>query len=54
VPIGVGLSYFNGVYNAEPQLILAAALLALVLPMLIFLAAQRVFVQGIVVSGVDK
>ncbi|MEU6860517.1 carbohydrate ABC transporter permease [Glycomyces sp. NPDC046736] len=54
VPIGVGLSYFSGVYNSEPHLILAAALLALVLPVAIFLAAQRVFVRGIVVTGVDK
>jgi multiple sugar transport system permease protein len=54
VPIGVGLSYFSGVYSAEPHLILAAALMALALPVAIFLAAQRVFVQGIVVSGVDK
>ncbi|GAB3228875.1 carbohydrate ABC transporter permease [Glycomyces halotolerans] len=54
VPIGVGLSYFSGVYSTEPHLILAAALLALVLPVAIFLAAQRVFVQGIVVTGVDK
>lgn len=54
VPIGVGLSYFSGVYGSEPHLILAAALLALVLPVAIFLAAQRVFVQGIVLTGVDK
>ncbi|MQM24035.1 ABC transporter permease subunit [Glycomyces sp. NEAU-7082] len=54
VPIGVGLSYFSGVYNSEPHLILAASLLALALPVAIFLAAQRVFVQGIVVTGVDK
>lgn len=54
VPIGVGLSYFSGVYNTEPHLILAAALLALALPVAIFLAAQRVFVRGIVVTGVDK
>ncbi|MFB9662629.1 carbohydrate ABC transporter permease [Glycomyces mayteni] len=54
VPIGVGLSYFSGVYNSEPHLILAASLLALALPVAIFLAAQKVFVQGIVVTGVDK
>jgi multiple sugar transport system permease protein len=54
VPIGVGLSYFSGVYNSEPHLILAASILALALPVAIFLAAQRVFVRGIVVTGVDK
>lgn len=54
VPISVGLTYFNGVYSAQPQLVLAAAILALVLPLVIFFLAQRVFVQGIVITGVDK
>jgi multiple sugar transport system permease protein len=53
-PIGVGLSYFSGLYGTEPHLILAATLLVLALPLAIFFAAQRVFLQGIVVSGVDK
>jgi multiple sugar transport system permease protein len=53
-PIGVGLSYFSGLYSTEPQLILAATLLVLALPLTIFFVAQRVFIQGIVVSGVDK
>jgi multiple sugar transport system permease protein len=53
-PIGVGLSYFSGLYSTEPHLVMAATLLALALPLTIFFVAQRVFVQGIVVSGVDK
>jgi multiple sugar transport system permease protein len=53
-PIGVGLSYFSGLYSTEPHLILAATLLVLALPLAIFFLAQRVFIQGIVVSGVDK
>jgi multiple sugar transport system permease protein len=53
-PISVGLTEFNGLYNSETQLIMAAAIITMILPMLIFFFAQRVFIQGIVVTGVDK
>jgi multiple sugar transport system permease protein len=53
-PITVGLAEFNGLYNTEPQLILAAAIISMILPLTIFFLAQRVFIQGIVITGVDK
>jgi multiple sugar transport system permease protein len=53
-PITVGLMEFNGLYSAEPNLILAAAIISMVLPLAIFFLAQRVFIQGIVITGVDK
>jgi multiple sugar transport system permease protein len=53
-PISVGLATFNGIYGQRPQLIQAGALMAMVLPLLLFALAQRFFVQGIVVTGVDK
>lgn len=53
-PISVGMSYFTGQYTQLPQLIQATALMALALPVVIFLFAQRVFVQGVVVTGVEK
>jgi multiple sugar transport system permease protein len=53
-PITVGLTEFNGLYNSEPQLILAAAIISMLLPLTIFFLAQRVFIQGIVITGVDK
>lgn len=53
-PIAVGLNYFNGVYNSEPQLVLAASVMTMILPLTIFFIAQRVFIQGIVITGVDK
>lgn len=53
-PISVGLSFFNGLYSSEPQLILAAAVITMILPLGIFFMAQRVFIQGIVITGVDK
>jgi len=53
-PITVGLTEFNGIYSSEPNLILAAAIISMILPLAIFFAAQRVFIQGIVITGVDK
>lgn len=53
-PISVALSNFNGIYGQQPQLIQAGALMALILPLILFAVAQRFFVQGIVVTGVDK
>lgn len=52
-PIAVGLFRFNGLYSSEPQLIQAAAILTMILPLLIFFFAQRFFMQGIVLTG-DK
>jgi len=48
------MSYFTVMYNQQPHLIQATALMALALPVTVFLLAQRVFVQGVVVTGVDK
>jgi multiple sugar transport system permease protein len=53
-PISVALPTFNGLYNTEPQLIQAASLMAMLLPLILFVVAQRFFVQGIVITGVDK
>ena len=53
-PISVGMSYFTGQYSQLPHLIQATALMALALPVAVFMLAQRVFVQGVVVTGVDK
>ena len=53
-PISVALSTFNGIYGQQPQLIQAGALMALIAPLLLFIVAQRFFVQGIVITGVEK
>ena len=53
-PISIALSTFNGIYGQQPQLIQAGALMALLAPLLLFMLAQRFFVQGIVITGVDK
>lgn len=53
-PISIGLSAFNNMYTSETHLIQAASLLACAIPLLIFFFAQRFFMQGVVVTGVDK
>ncbi|MCL4868221.1 MAG: carbohydrate ABC transporter permease [Anaerolineae bacterium] len=53
-PITVGLTAFNNLYSQQTNLIQAASLISAVLPLLVFMAAQRVFLQGIVFTGVDK
>jgi multiple sugar transport system permease protein len=53
-PISVALSTFNGLYGQQPPLIQAASLMALIAPLILFMLAQRFFVQGIVVTGVEK
>ena len=54
VPISVGLNFFNGTYDTDPNLIMAASFIALIIPLVIFFFSQRVFLSGIVVSGADK
>jgi len=53
-PISVGLTQFANMYQMQPQLAMAAATMAIALPVVIFFLAQRVFMQGIVITGVEK
>lgn len=53
-PLAVGLRTFNTLYDNQPTLIQAGSLLALALPVFIFLFAQRAFLRGIDLSGVQK
>jgi len=55
--LSVGLKRFNATYDRVPNLIQTRALITLVLPVIIitfFFLAQRVFMQGIVFSRVEK
>jgi multiple sugar transport system permease protein len=54
LPISVALQYFNGIYGQRPQLIQAGSLMALIAPLILFVFAQRFFVRGIVITGVEK
>jgi multiple sugar transport system permease protein len=53
-PISVGIQVFNFRYGQQPHLIQATALMGLALPVIIFFFAQKVFMRGVVVTGVDK
>jgi multiple sugar transport system permease protein len=53
-PISVGLRTFNTLYDSRPNLIQSGAMLALIIPVMVFLFAQRVFLKGIDLSGVQK
>jgi len=45
---------FNFVYDQQPHLIQATALMGLVVPVVLFFLAQRVFMRGVIMTGVDK
>lgn len=53
-PISVGVQVFNFQYGPNPELIQATSLMAMVLPLLIFVFAQKIFMRGVVITGVEK
>jgi len=52
--ISIGLTQFNNAFNTQPGLLQAGAVMAVILPVIVFFLAQRVFMQGIVITGVEK
>ncbi len=50
-PIAVGLRVFQGQYGTDWELLMAAATLAVIPMVALYLVAQRWFVQGITLSG---
>jgi len=53
-PIAVGLQRFNGIHYTNPALVQAAVLMTIVIPVIIFFLTQRFFMQGVVITGVEK
>ena len=53
-PLAVGIQIFNALYSQRPTMIQASAVMALVIPVAIFFFAQRAFMRGVVVTGVEK
>ncbi|MBX3086134.1 MAG: carbohydrate ABC transporter permease [Anaerolineae bacterium] len=53
-PISVGIGSYFGTFNVYPGRAMATAVLAILLPALMFFLAQRQFMQGIVITGVEK
>lgn len=54
VPLSVGIGNFFGTFGRYPGQAMATAVIAILLPAIIFFLAQRQFVQGIVITGVEK
>ena len=53
-PIATGLAAFNSIYSEQIELVQAATLMTLIIPMIVFFFAQRAFMRGIVITGVEK
>jgi len=53
-PLSVGIQIFNFIYNQQQHLIQATALMGLIIPVVLFFLAQRVFMRGVIMTGVDK
>ncbi|HDQ74137.1 MAG TPA: carbohydrate ABC transporter permease [Chloroflexi bacterium] len=53
-PIAIGIQRFNAQFSARPHMVQSSALLGLLLPVILFFLAQRVFMRGIVFTGVEK
>jgi ABC-type glycerol-3-phosphate transport system permease component len=51
-PISLGISAFVSEHSNNYALMMAATTMALLPPLILFFAAQRVFIQGVVVTGV--
>ncbi len=53
-PIAIGIQRFNAQFSARPHLVQASAFWGMFLPLILFFLAQKVFMKGIVFTGVDK
>jgi multiple sugar transport system permease protein len=50
--IALGLQSFNAIYSKQGHLLMAASALMLIPPVLLFFFDQKLFIQGVVVSGI--
>jgi multiple sugar transport system permease protein len=50
--VAVGLQTFNALYSVNTHLIMAASVVMVIPPILLFFFAQKIFTQGVVISGV--
>jgi multiple sugar transport system permease protein len=53
-PITIGLTQFNRIFTQRIDLIQATSMMSLAIPVIIFFFAQRFFMQGVVITGVEK
>jgi multiple sugar transport system permease protein len=50
----IAIQQYNALYVTQPSLIQAAALMTMAVPVVVFFLAQRSFMRGVVVTGVEK
>jgi multiple sugar transport system permease protein len=53
-PLSVALGRFQQLFSFQPNQMMAAAVLTMLVPLFIFFLAQKKFIQGVVITGVDK
>jgi multiple sugar transport system permease protein len=50
--VAIGLQTFDALYSVNTHLIMAASVVMVIPPILLFFFAQKIFTQGVVISGV--
>lgn len=50
--VALGLQSFNALYTNQSNLLMAASTLMIIPPILLFFFAQKLFIQGVVISGI--
>ncbi len=50
----IAIQQYNALYVSQPSLIQASALMTMAVPVVVFFLAQRSFMRGVVVTGVEK
>ncbi len=50
--VAVGLQTFDAIYSVNTHLIMAASVVMILPPILLFFFSQKIFTQGVVISGV--
>ena len=53
-PVSIAIQQYNALYSTQPTLIQASALMTMAVPLVVFVLAQRAFMRGVVVTGIEK
>jgi multiple sugar transport system permease protein len=53
-PLSLGMQKFAALYVTRPPLVQASAILAIIVPVVVFFLSQRAFMRGVVMTGVEK
>jgi multiple sugar transport system permease protein len=53
-PLSIAIQQYNAAFATQPTLIQASALMTMAVPIVVFFLAQRAFMRGVVVTGVEK